>query len=201
MATPGPASPREIFGWAMFDFANSSYTTVVVTVAFSVYFTSTVAPPEHADLLWGLALGISNILVLLSAPLVGAAADDSGRKKPFLAATYLTCVASTAALYFVTPGSVVVGITLFVLSNIAYAHGENLAGAFLPEISTADTAGRISGLGWGLGYFGGLASLLLIRPLMSAGLDADHLAQLRWIWPITAAFFLVAALPTFAWLR
>jgi len=201
MVTRAPASPREIFGWAMFDFANSSYTTVIVTVAFSVYFTSTVAPPENADLLWGLAVGISNILVLLTAPWVGAAADDSGRKKPFLAVTYLTCVATTAALYFVTPGSVAVGITLFVLSNIAFAHGENLVGSFLPEISTPESAGRISGLGWGLGYFGGLASLLLIRPLMSAGLDAANLDRLRWIWPITAAFFLVAALPTFLWLR
>jgi UMF1 family MFS transporter len=170
-------------------------------VAFSVYFTSTVAPAGNADLLWGIALGLSNVLVLLSAPLIGAAADDSGRKKPFLAATYLACVAATAALYFVTPGSVMVGIGLFVLSNIAFAHGENLIGAFLPEISTPATAGRISGLGWGLGYFGGLASLLLIRPLMSSGLDAGNLDRLRWIWPITAVFFLVAALPTFAWLE
>jgi len=193
--------PREIFSWAMFDFANSSYTTIVVTVAFSVYFTSSVAPSESADLLWGIALGVSNLLVLLSAPLLGAAADDSGRKKPFLAVTYLTCVLTTAALYFVTPGDIVLGITLFVLSNIAFAHGENLIGAFLPEISTPATAGRISGLGWGLGYFGGLASLLLIRPLMSAGLDAGNLDRLRWIWPVTAAFFLVAALPTFLWLR
>jgi UMF1 family MFS transporter len=201
MSTAQRSSPREIFAWAMFDFANSSYTTVIVTVAFSVYFTSTVAPAGQADFLWGIALGISNILVLLTAPLIGAAADDSGRKKPFLAATYLTCVAATAALYFVTPGNVAVGIVLFALSNIAFAHGENLIGAFLPEISTPATAGRISGLGWGLGYFGGLASLLLIRPLMSAGLDAGNLDRVRWIWPITAAFFLVAALPTFAWLR
>ncbi|MCZ6726135.1 MAG: MFS transporter [Acidobacteria bacterium] len=201
MPKAAPARPREIFAWAMFDFANSSYTTIVVTVAFSVYFTSTVAPSDNADLLWGLALGLSNILVLLSAPLIGAAADDSGRKKPFLAVTYLSCVGATAALYFVTPGSVVVGIALFVLSNIAFAHGENLIGAFLPEISTPQTVGRISGLGWGLGYFGGLASLLLIRPLMSAGLDAGNLDRLRWIWPITAGFFLLAALPTFAWLE
>ncbi|MCZ6508844.1 MAG: MFS transporter [Acidobacteria bacterium] len=201
MPKAAPARPREIFAWAMFDFANSSYTTIVVTVAFSVYFTSTVAPTDNADLLWGLALALSNILVLLSAPLIGAAADDSGRKKPFLAASYLSCVAATAALYFVTPGSIVVGIALFVLSNIAFAHGENLIGAFLPEISTPETVGRISGLGWGLGYFGGLASLLLIRPLMSAGLDAGNLDRLRWIWPITAAFFLLAALPTFAWLE
>ncbi len=201
MSSRQAAGPLEIFSWAMFDFANSSYTTVIVTVAFGVFFTSSVAPPESADFLWGLALGISNVLVLVTAPLIGAAADDSGRKKPFLAATYLSCVAATAALYFVEPGSVVIAMALFVLSNVAFAHGENLVGAFLPEISTADNAGRISGLGWGLGYFGGLASLLLIRPFMAAGLDAGNLDRVRWIWPLTAGFFLIAALPTFAWLR
>jgi UMF1 family MFS transporter len=201
MPSRPPAGPREIFAWAMFDFANSSYTTVIVTVAFGVFFTSSIAPPESADFLWGLALGISNVLVLVTAPLIGAAADDSGRKKPFLAATYLSCVATTAALYFVEPGAVVSAMALFVLSNVAFAHGENLVGAFLPEISTPRNAGRISGLGWGLGYFGGLASLLLIRPFMAAGLDAGNLDRVRWIWPITAGFFLLAALPTFAWLR
>jgi len=201
MPTSKRAAPREIFAWAMFDFANSSYTTIIVTVAFSVFFTSAIAPAGSADFLWGLALAISNVAVLVTAPLIGAAADDSGRKKPFLAASYLLCVATTAALYFVTPGNVAIAIALFVLSNIAFAHGENLVGAFLPEISTADTAGRISGLGWGLGYFGGLASLLLIRPLMADGLDAGNLDSVRWIWPITAAFFLLAALPTFAWLE
>jgi MFS transporter, UMF1 family len=201
MPSADPARPREIFAWAMFDFANSSYTTVIVTVAFSVFFTSAVAPAARADLLWGLALAISNVMVLATAPLVGAAADESGRKKPFLAASYLLCVALTAALYFVTPGRVVIAMALFVLSNVAYSHGENLVAAFLPEISTPATAGRISGLGWGLGYFGGLASLLLIRPFMAAGLDAGNLRQVRWIWPLTAGFFLVAALPTFLWLR
>ncbi|MDH3402508.1 MAG: MFS transporter [Acidobacteriota bacterium] len=201
MAPPKPAGRREIFAWAMFDFANSSYTTVIVTVAFGVFFTSAVAPAASADFLWGLALGVSNVLVLLTAPLIGAAADDSGRKKPFLAATYLSCVTATAGLYFVEPGSVAVAIALFVLSNIAFAHGENLIGAFLPEISTPANAGRISGLGWGLGYFGGLGSLLLIRPLMAAGLDSGNLERVRWIWPCTAGFFLVAALPTFLWLR
>jgi UMF1 family MFS transporter len=196
-----PAQRREILAWAMFDFANSSYTTVVVTVAFSVFFTSAVAPAGSADLVWGLALGISNVAVLLTSPLLGAAADESGRKKPFLAATYLSCVVLTAALYFVTPGRVVLAVALFVLSNVAFAHGENLVAAFLPEISTPATAGRVSGLGWGLGYFGGLASLLLVRPLMAAGLDAGNLERVRWIWPLTAGFFLVAALPTFLWLR
>ncbi len=185
----------------MFDFANSSYTTVIVTVAFSVFFTSAIAPGDKADLLWGIALGASNLIVLLTAPLIGAAADDAGRKKVFLVATWALCVMATAALYFAVPGRVALAMGLFVASNVAFALGENLIGAFLPEISTPKNAGRISGFGWGLGYLGGLGSLLLIRPLMADGLDAGNLDRVRWIWPITAVFFSVAALPTFFWLR
>ncbi len=201
MPSGPPVRRREIAAWAMFDFANSSYTTVIVTVAFSVYFTTAVAPGAKADLLWGLAIGISNLIVLLSAPLIGAAADEAGRKKVFLAVSWAMCVVATAGLYFAVPGRVVLAIALFVASNVAFALGENLIAAFLPEISTPETVGRISGLGWGIGYFGGLASLLLIRPLMSAGLDAGNVERARWIWPVTAGFFLVAALPTFVWLR
>jgi UMF1 family MFS transporter len=192
-----PVRPREIFGWAMFDFANSSYTTVVITVAFSVFFTTTVAAAGRADFLWGFGLSISNGLVLLLSPVVGAIADDSGRKKRFLFATYLACVVGTALLALVGPGDVALALALLVVSNVAFSFGENLAGAFLPEISTPHTIGRISGLGWGLGYFGGLASLLLISRLIAPGFGADNLANLQRAWLMTAAFFLVAGSCTF----
>ena len=192
---------REIFGWAMFDFANSSYTTVIVTVAFSVYFTTLVAPGPQGDWLWGVGVMISNLIVLASAPLVGALADGSGRKKHFLAVTWLTCVAGTAALWFALPGAVVLALTLFVISNVAYAMGETLVGGFLPEISTPRNVGRISGIGWGLGYFGGLACLLLIRPLLAGDFVPANLASLRLVWPLTAAFFFLAGIPTFVLLR
>ncbi|HEX2165464.1 MAG TPA: MFS transporter [Thermoanaerobaculia bacterium] len=198
---PPPVRRREIFGWAMFDFANSSYTTVIVTVAFSVYFTSLVAPAGRAELLWGIGVLISNGLVVLLAPLVGAVADDSGRKKAFLFASYLACVAGTAALWLVVPGAVWLGILLFVVSNVAFAFGENFTAAFLPEISTPRTIGRISGLGWGLGYFGGLFSLLAIWPLLAGDFVAENLGNLRLAWVVTAGFFAVAGLPTFLLLR
>jgi len=188
---PPPPSRREIFGWAMFDFANSSYTTVIVSVAFSVYFINQVAPKGKGDSLWGLGIAIGNLIVLLLSPIVGAVADDSGRKKLFLFFTYALCVAGTAALWFVTPGRVGLALTLFVISFVGFSFGENLAGSFLPEISTPQNIGKISGLGWGLGYFGGLASLVLVGLLPS----------LRLAWPVTALFFLVAALPTFLLLR
>lgn len=185
----------------MFDFANSSYTTVIVSLAYSIYFTRLVAPEGKGDLLWGLALGAGNLLVLLLSPLVGAIADDSGRKKLFLAFTYALCVAGTALLWFVTPGRVALGFVLLVVSFIGFSFGENLCGSFLPEISTPANVGRISGLGWGLGYFGGLGAILLIRPLLAGGYTLENAGNLRLAWLLTAAFFLVAALPTFLFLK
>ncbi len=185
----------------MFDFANSSYTTVIVTVAYSVFFTRLVAAGPDADLWWGRGVLIANLIVLLLSPLVGAIADESGRKKHFLAASWLVCVAGTAALVAVGPGDIALGLALFVLSNIAFSFGENFAASFLPEISTPATVGRISGFGWGLGYFGGLASLLLIRSRIEGGFVESNLGGLRAAWLITAAFFLLAGLPTFLFLR
>lgn len=198
---PGPARPREVFGWAMFDFANSSYTTVIITVFFGNYFTRLVAPPGRGELLWGTGILLGNLIVLLLSPVVGALADHSGRKKLFLFLTYATCVAGTALLYFAVPGHHVLGLALLVVSFVGFSFGENLAAAFLPEISTPATIGRISGFGWGLGYFGGLAALLLVRPLMAGGMGPEDVSRLRLAWPVTAAFFLVAALPTFLLLR
>jgi len=196
-----PVRKREIFGWAMFDFANSSYTTVIVTVAFSVYFTRLVAPSGRADFLWSLGVTVSNGLVVLLAPLVGAVADDSGRKKTFLFASYLVCVVGTASLWLVRPGMALTGLALFVVSNVAFSFGENFAGAFLPEISTADNIGRISGFGWGLGYFGGLACLAAVFPFIRGDFVLANLDNLRLAWPVTAVFFLVAAIPTFVLLK
>src|SRR5829696_7946822 len=185
MAAPDeypPASKREIWSWAMFDFANSSYTTVIVTVAFSVYFTRMVAPEGRGDFLWGLGIAISNLIVLSLSPIVGAIADDSGRKKLFLLVTYLTCVIGTALLWFVKPGQVGLGLVLLVISFLGFSFGENLAGAFLPEISR---------LGWGLGYFGGLGCLLLVQPLLAGDFAESNLPNLRLAWLVTAAFFLL----------
>ena len=120
-SAPSHVAPKEIFGWAMFDFANSAYTTVIVTLVFSVYFTKAVVPEaysEYRDLIWGMALTLSTVFIMVGAPILGAIADHGGRKKRFLFASYVICVLGTAALYFVTPGRMVLGIFLFVLSNL-----------------------------------------------------------------------------------
>jgi len=185
----------------MFDFANSSYTTIIVTVAFSLYFTRLVAPGPRADFLWSLGVSWSNLIVILVSPILGAMADDLGRKKLFLFGTYVLCCGGTAALWFVQPGQVTLALLLFVVSNVGYSLGENLAAAFLPEISTPQNIGRISGFGWGLGYFGGLLCLVVVMPFLKGDFRIENLANLRLAWLATALFFLLAALPTFLVLR
>nr|HRC85411.1 MFS transporter [Thermoanaerobaculia bacterium] len=155
----------------------------------------------QADLLWSTGIAASNWLVVLLGPILGAMADGMGRKKEFLLGTYLLCVLGTFGLYFVLPGHVAMGLALFVLSNLGFSFGENLVASFLPEISTPANVGRISGFGWGLGYFGGLACLMLARPLLKAGFSLENLPNIRLTWVMTAAFFLIAALPTFLFLR
>ena len=197
-----PVRRREVFGWAMFDFANSSYTTVVITVAFGNFFTELVARDSRwGDFLWGLGLTASNVLVMLLSVVLGAIADGAARKKAFLFGSYLLCVGGTAGLYFAVPGAVALGLALFVVSNVAFSLGENFTSSFLPELSTPANIGRISGLGWGVGYFGGILSLLLVLPLLAGGFTAENLPALRRVWLTTAAFFLVAGVPTFALLR
>jgi len=185
----------------MFDFANSSYTTIVVTVAFGNYFTKLVAPGPRGDALWGLAITLSNVAVMVLSVIVGAMADGAARKKAFLFASYLLCVAGTAGLWFATPGRVALALALFMVSNIAFSLGENFTSSFLPELSTPDNIGRISGFGWGLGYVGGLLSLAVIVPLVSGDFVVENLANLRLVWVVNAGFFLLAGVPTFLLLR
>lgn len=192
---------QEVFGWAMFDFANSSFTTVIVTVAYSVYFTNVVAPEGRGDFYWALAGNLALLVVLLTSPLLGALADFSGSKKRFLLFSYLGCVFFTALLYFVGPGDVGLGMGIFILAKICFSTGENFTAAFLPDISPPESMGKVSGFAWALGFFGGIACLVLCGPLMGGLSDPAHAETTRWIGPAVAAFFLVSGIPTFWFLK
>ncbi len=201
-----PATRRERFAWCMYDFANSGYTTVILTAIFNAYFVGVIAAERgsgDATLLWSLTMAAANVLVLLSAPIVGAIADCSGAKKRFLAVTTIGCVVFTALLYFVGPGDIALAVILVILATFMFASGENLIAAFLPEISTPQTMGRLSGYGWALGYFGGLLTLALcLAYVMYAekqGLEAAQYVPVTNL--IVALLFGIAALPTLLWLR
>jgi len=188
----------------MFDFANSSYTTVIVTVVFSVIFPRLVVGdgPEfrHGNLLWSVALSVSYGLVVLTAPLLGAVMDFRAAKKRFLFGSYLLTVAATAALYFVTPAHVGLGMILVVLSNYGFAVGESFTSSFLPDLGPPEELGKISGYAWGLGYIGGVGCTALVVAAVGEQ-TAANFERVRLVGPITALFFLVAAIPTFLFLR
>ncbi|MDP3583936.1 MAG: MFS transporter [Thiobacillus sp.] len=200
---PGVAK-REVWAWAMYDFANSGYTTVVITAVFGAYFVAVVADnAAWATFAWTLALSVSYALVMLTAPLIGAWADAHASKKKWLWLTTLGCVSFTAALYFASPGALVLAIAALILSNYFFGTGENLIAAFLPELARPRALGRISGWGWALGYVGGLvslgASLAYISGAQAAGQGAAEFVPVAML--ITAAIFLVASLPTLLMLR
>ena len=200
----GDATPREAWAWAMYDFANSGYTTVVITAVFNAYFVAVVAQrAPWATLAWTATLAVSYALIVLTAPLIGAWADAHAAKKRALAITTLGCIAGTAALYFAGPGNFAIAIAALVISNFFFGTGENLIAAFLPELAKSRAMGRVSGWGWSLGYLGGLLSLgaclAWLAHAKSAGRETAQAVPETML--ITAVLFALASLPTFLFLR
>ncbi len=195
---------REVWAWAMYDFANSGYTTVVITAIFNAYFVSVVAGnAPWATFAWTAALSVSYLLIMLTAPFIGAHADARAAKKRWLVATTAGCVLGTAALALAGPGGLAVAVVFLVLSNFCFGSGENLIAAFLPELADEEAMGRVSGYGWSLGYLGGLASLGACLAYVSwaqgRGQGAAEFVPVTML--ITAALFALASLPTFLFLR
>jgi UMF1 family MFS transporter len=199
-----PAGPKELWAWCLYDFANSSFTTLIITVAYSVYFVQVVARDlggATAERVWFWGYAVSMLVVALLSPPMGALADARAIKRPLLIGSTLLCVVCTAFLFFVERGDVWLGLLLVGLANIAFELGFLFCSAFLVEIATPATMGRISGYGWGLGYAGGLLSLALAYPFITGGFTEDNLPLYRASFAVTAAFFLIASLPTLLWLR
>jgi len=195
---------REVWAWAMYDFANSGYTTIVITALFNAYFVSVVADgAPWATLVWTLSLALSYALIMLSAPLLGAYADAYAAKKRLLVITTTGCVLFTAALYFAGPGMLWLAVPLIVLSNFFFGCGENLIAAFLPELARKESLGKVSGWGWSLGYVGGLLSLGICLAYVSwaqeRGDTAADFVPVTML--ITAVLFALASLPTFLLLK
>ena len=195
---------REVFGWAMYDFANSGYTTVVITAVFAAYFVGGIAQKaEWATFAWTLALSISYAIVMLTMPSIGAYADLRAAKKRLLMIVTAGCVLGTAALALAKPGAVAMAMLLIIVSNVFYSYGESLTAAFLPELAHPDSLGKVSGWGWGFGYFGGMLALgiCLGYVLWAQGqkIPASDFVPVTML--ITAVLYGAASLVTFRLLR
>ncbi len=200
---------KAIGAWCLYDWANSAFTTLVVTFLYAAYFSETFAEdPGRGTALWSRGITISALLIATLAPIAGALADRGDRRK-YLMACSLVCIVTTAALTFVRPGqsyAVISALGLFIVANVAFEFGLVFYNAFLSSIATPDRVGRISGYGWGLGYVGGLGALVValagfVSEPLWFGMTTDDGFNMRATNLLVAAWFLVFSIPAFIYLR
>jgi UMF1 family MFS transporter len=186
---------KKIFIWSLFDFANTSFSIVVVTFLYAVYFKKIVAQGQPiGDLYWSLGTSIAMIITAIISPILGAIADYSAGKKRFLLFFTLLCIAATSSLFFIGSGDVFMGILIFILANVGFEAGLVFYDSFLPEITEPKNYGRVSGYGFAMGYLGSLTTLAIIYPFIQAEMIKES-------FPVAALFFLIFSLPLFIYLK
>ena len=195
---------RTIVAWSFYDFANSSFATIVLTFVYSSYFTKAIATDTiTGGRQWSWAVTISALIVALSSPLLGAIADRKGLRKRFLMVCSLMCITATAALYFPVTGQILPALAMFVVANSANELGNVFYNAFLPEISNEKNIGRISAWAWGLGYVGGILSTILVMVALVStddpwfGFTKEAGQNIRATNLFVAAWFSIFCIPIF----
>jgi UMF1 family MFS transporter len=198
-----------MWSWALYDFANSAFFTIILTFVFARYFSQSVVGDDVAGTeAWGNIVGLAGFVVAVLAPFLGAIADRTGRRKPWLMCLTLLCVIASAMLWFVRPtvddfwwAAVFVGLGIL---------GAELAFVFyntmLSDLVSTRRMGRWSGWGWGLGYVGGVLSLVVALfvfvqsegPVLGLDLDRGQAEHVRATFVLVAVWYLVFALPLFA---
>lgn len=195
-----------VIAWSLFDFANSAFTTIIVTFVFAAYFAQGVASdPTTGGSQWSLAMGIAGLIIAVISPVFGAIADQTGRRKPWLAGVSVICVIATAALWYVRPDATDAPFALVcvVIATVGFEVGLLFYNAMLPDVAPPSMLGRVSGWAWACGYAGGLISLLVaLLFLVQAdpvpfGLNKDQAEHVRATAILVAAWFAIFALPLF----
>lgn len=198
MTPSAPPSGRfKIFSWTLFDFANTAFYVLILTVGYPLYFKKVIVGTADGDALWGVSFSISMLIVAVLSPILGAVADYGAGKKRFLWLFTLLCVLATAALFFAQESMILFGMIFLIFANIGFEAGLVFYDAFLPEITTERSYGRVSGYGFAMGYVGSLVTLLIAMPLYADGFEAGNLLSIRISFLIAAGLFLLFALPLF----
>ncbi len=195
-----------LWAWAVYDWANSAFFTIILTFIFARYFSQSVIQDDVAGTeAWGNIVGFSGLAVALLAPVLGAIADQNGRRKPWLIGFTLLCVLASAMLWFIEPGSGDVWLAAFWVSvGILGAECAFIFyNAMLPDLSSPARLGRWSGWSWGLGYTGGVTCLVIALFVFIEGdtswlgLDRDNLEHIRATFVLVAVWYLLFSLPAF----
>jgi len=199
---------KEIWSWCFYDFGNSAFTTLVITFIYSTYFTKAIAENEiDGTYLWSQAIAITAVIVSLLSPILGAIADKGGYRKFFLTLTTYMSIGATALLFFPIKGQILFALILVVIANVNFELGGVFYNAYLPEIVSRKKIGRISGIGWGAGYLGGLLAMLVAMiGFVSAddpwfGLKIETGEHIRATNILVAAWFFIFTLPAILYLK
>jgi UMF1 family MFS transporter len=224
-----PSSRRRIWGWWSFDLASQPYFTLGLTFVFGPYFASVAtesfmavglaeqAADARAQSLWSLGQTITGLCIAFLAPLLGALADNTGRRMPWIVAFSLFYVAGAASLWFLTPdGSFLIGALIaFGIGLIGAEFTTIFTNSLLPDLGPEAEIGRISGTGFALGYTGGVVSLFIMLLLFvestngttliglapALGLDPTQMEGTRAVGPFIALWYMVFMIPFFLWVR
>lgn len=182
-----------MFYWTLFDFANSSFATIIVAFVYAVYFKKVIASNlPVADFYWSASINISMIIVAILGPVLGAAADYYGNKKKYLAFFTVLCIISTALMYFVAEGMILEGMVLFIAANIGFQAGLGFYDAFLKEITKPEFYNKVSSAGYAIGYLGSLFSLAAVFIL-------EDTPKLTFV--VCSVLFLIFSLPIFLYVK
>lgn len=209
------SNSKERFGWCLYDWANSSFATTILAAILPVYFAEKIVPEQGLDLsfmgfrgslsatsLWGYASGLTSLLVLISAPLLGGIADQSHNKKSFLVTFCYLGSLLTILLFFSGPADVFYTLILFCLAQYFFVGGNVFYNSFLPLIAKGKDMDRLSGQGYALGYLGGglllALNVLFIQFSHLKGVPKEAAVRLSlasagvwWAFFGTISFFLV----------
>jgi UMF1 family MFS transporter len=194
------------FSWALYDWANSAFSAVIITFVYATYFTKGIAQNEVAGTAeWGWAMSASGIAIALVSPVLGAIADAGGRRKPWLFAWTVIAVVGCGLLWYGRPDPAValMILTIAALTNLAFEIAGVFYNAMLPEIVSREYLGRLSGWGWGMGYAGGLVCLLLVlygfvqAEPAPFGLDQSQAQDVRISGPLVGLWLAVFSVPLF----
>lgn len=209
------ADRKGIFGWMMFDWATQPFHTLIITFIFAPYFVSHVAENAvRGQEIWAYATGFGGLAIAIMAPILGAIADSTGPRKPWILAFSVLGVVGSWMLWYAAPGSSSIGLVMLAL--IIGLFGMEFAAVFnnamMPNLVPRTRLGRLSGSAWALGYVGGIVSLIIVLGLLSAqpstgktllgisplfGLDAATYQGDRASGPLTAMWYVVFVLPMF----
>ncbi|MCA9283383.1 MAG: MFS transporter [Phycisphaerales bacterium] len=204
----GLSNPKAVWSWGMYDLANQSFTLLVITLLFPIYLKKVVVAqgsgdPQllaSGDAIWARAQGLSLFVVVLISPVIGALSDARGLRKEVLIGSGLVCSVLTCVLALAGAGDVWLTVLAFAGANIGFQLGENFLASFLPDLSTRKTIGRISALGWAMGYSGAV-TLLIITASVFAILGWKSEAQWRPMFVFAGLWFLVGMIPALLLLR